>query len=90
VSPAPPAPSDPNAFFNSIEADSVRKERLLGVRQVAERLRVSTATVYKLCDRGELPHTRVVNVIRVAPEELETFIARRGSTPNRAHRKRRR
>jgi len=31
-------------------------ERLLTVREVAERLRVSTATVYALCKQGELAH----------------------------------
>lgn len=43
---------------------------LLTVRQVAERLGVSTATVYRLCERGELPYVRVSNVIRVAPRDL--------------------
>jgi len=28
-------------------------------------LKVSTATVYKLCARGELGHVRVLNVIRI-------------------------
>jgi excisionase family DNA binding protein len=37
---------------------------LLTVREVARVLRVSTATVYKLCTRGELAHVRVLNVIR--------------------------
>src|SRR5437764_1318697 len=32
--------------------------RLLTVREAAERLAVSTATVYALCDRGEFPHVR--------------------------------
>ena len=47
---------------------------MLSVRQVAKKLGVSTATVYKLCDRGELPHIRVLNSIRVAPEDLAAFI----------------
>jgi excisionase family DNA binding protein len=50
--------------------------RLLTVRDVAARLSCSTATVYKLAGRGELPHVRVANAIRVAASDLEGFIAR--------------
>jgi len=35
--------------------------RLLTVREAAERLAVSTFTVYGLCDRGEFPLVRVSN-----------------------------
>ncbi len=38
---------------------------LLTVREVARMLRVSTATVYELCARGELAHGRVLNVIQI-------------------------
>ncbi len=48
--------------------------RLLTVREVAERLAVSTATVYAPVERGELPHVRVSNAIRVAPADLAAFI----------------
>ena len=48
--------------------------RLLTVREVAERLAVSTATVYALCARGELPHVRVSNAIRIAPGDLAAFL----------------
>ncbi len=51
--------------------------RLLTVREVAERLAVSTATVYALVERGELPHVRVSNAIRVAPADLAAFIEAR-------------
>jgi excisionase family DNA binding protein len=51
--------------------------RLLTVRQVASKLGVSTATVYKLAERGELPHLRVSNAIRVAPDDLARFIGER-------------
>jgi len=37
----------------------------LTVREVAERLRVSTATVYAMVKTGEVPHVRVSNAIRV-------------------------
>src|SRR5262249_2519070 len=49
---------------------------LLSVREIAARLGVSTATVYSLCDRGELPHVRISNSIPIAPADLVDFIAR--------------
>jgi excisionase family DNA binding protein len=45
--------------------------RLLTVREVAKRLRVSRATVYALCKRGALAHVRVANAIRVPQAALE-------------------
>jgi len=48
--------------------------RLLTVREVAERLAVCTATVYALCERGEIRHLRVSNAIRIHPDDLEAFI----------------
>ena len=49
---------------------------LLTVAEVAKRLAVSRATVYALCERGELRHLRVSNAIRVIPADLEEFITR--------------
>ncbi len=51
---------------------------LLTVREVARRLGVRPVTVYRLCERGELPHVRVSNAIRLRVEELEDFIRRGG------------
>ena len=48
-------------------------ERLLTVAEVARELRVCPATVYKLAAKGELPHVRVSNAIRVVPRMPETF-----------------
>ena len=42
---------------------------------MAERLRVCTATVYKLCASGALEHVRVVNSIRVTEAALHAFVA---------------
>jgi len=48
--------------------------RLLTVREVAECLAVCTATVYALCERGEIRHLRISNAIRIHPDDLEAFI----------------
>jgi excisionase family DNA binding protein len=67
-----------NATF---AADLLRRyygeSRMLGVREVAERLRVCTATVYKLCASGALEHVRVLNSIRVTEAALHAFVTRR-------------
>jgi excisionase family DNA binding protein len=53
------------------------RSRLLRVAEVAERLGVCAATVYRLCEGGELPHLRIVNSIRIRPEDLRDFISAR-------------
>jgi len=50
---------------------------LLSVRQIAKRLGMCSRTVYEFVERGELPHVRVSNAIRVAPADLDRFIAER-------------
>ncbi len=49
---------------------------LLTVAEVAELLRVSRATVYKLCEIGELPHVRISNSIRVPDAAIRRFVAK--------------
>ena len=51
--------------------------RLLTVSDVAKRLGVCAATVYKLCATGALQHLRVLNSIRVTDDVLQAFVARR-------------
>jgi excisionase family DNA binding protein len=45
----------------------------LTVKEVATRLRVCTATIYRLCTAGELPHFRVGATIRIREEDLRAF-----------------
>jgi excisionase family DNA binding protein len=84
VSPASPrlaafgkarAPTEPPRSGTALTALRGGARDLLSVREVAMQLGVSTATVYKLCDRGDLPHLRVLNSIRVTPSALAAFIA---------------
>lgn len=49
----------------------------MSVREVAARLGVCNATVYALVRRGQLPHIRVSNAIRIAPADLEDCIERK-------------
>ncbi len=46
----------------------------LSVSDVAKQLRVSSATVYRLIDRGGLRHARVSNAIRISPADLVMFL----------------
>ena len=46
-------------------------------RPTAARLGVCRATAYELCERGELPHIRVLNAIRVRPADVEEFVTAR-------------
>jgi excisionase family DNA binding protein len=50
---------------------------LLTAREVAQRLRVCTATVYRLCERGALGHVRIANAVRVPESALRDFLARK-------------
>jgi excisionase family DNA binding protein len=51
-------------------------EHLYTVAEVAAVLRVSTATVYKLCNTGRLGCVRFVNVIRVPASALRQYTSR--------------
>ena len=53
------------------------RDRLLKVAEVAEHLGVSNATIYGLCERGELPYVWVVTSMRIRPRDLEEFLASR-------------
>jgi excisionase family DNA binding protein len=50
------------------------RDRLLRVAEVAEHVGVCNATVYRLCERGELPHVWIVNSIRIRPDDLKALL----------------
>jgi len=52
---------------------------LLTVAEVARRLGVSTATVYKVCKAERLGHVRVSNAIRVPETALADYLDRKGT-----------
>jgi excisionase family DNA binding protein len=56
------------------------RDRLLRVAEVAEHLGVCAATVYRLCESGQLPPVRSINSIRVRPKDLAAFVE---GTPSR-------
>jgi excisionase family DNA binding protein len=47
------------------------KKELFTVKETAAILRVCTATVYSMIERGELPHVRVGNSIRILVSGLD-------------------
>lgn len=49
-------------------------ERLLTAAEVADRLRVSTMTIYRLIRAGELPAVRVGRNYRVREPDLEAYL----------------
>ncbi|WP_052664483.1 helix-turn-helix domain-containing protein [Nitriliruptor alkaliphilus] len=48
---------------------------LLTAAEVADQLRVSTMTIYRLIRRGELPAVRVGRNYRVRERDLEVYLA---------------
>jgi excisionase family DNA binding protein len=58
-------------------------DRLLTVKEAAARLRLSTATVYALCERGVLRHVRIsTHAIRIVESDLVGFVRSRRSDEN--------
>jgi excisionase family DNA binding protein len=49
-------------------------DRLLTAHEVADQLRVSTMTVYRLIRRGELPAVRVGRNYRVRSRDLDAYL----------------
>jgi excisionase family DNA binding protein len=55
-----------------------RLQPLLSVRRVAALLGICTATVYRMCEHGELAHFRVRNAIRIPVVALKAYLAESG------------
>ena len=77
-----PTPADVGVLWGG-------RDRLLKIAEVAEHLGVCNATVYGLCERGELPYVWVVTSMRIRPRDLEEFVAASLTIPEkpRAHRR---
>ena len=56
------------------------RDDLLSVRQVAELLKISSATVYSICEAGGLPHVRIKTAIRIERRALVEFIKQQRRT----------
>ena len=54
---------------------------LLKVGEVAERLRISRALVYRLCATGQLPVVRIGFAVRISAEALEAWLERMVQMP---------
>lgn len=57
----------------------VETDEMLSVKEVADRLRVSTRWVYRRLKSGELAHFRLAGVIRISAGELQRWLADRHS-----------
>lgn len=53
------------------------KNRFLTVAEVAEELRVSTMTVYRLIKAEQLPATRIGKSLRIRTGDVEDYLAGR-------------
>jgi excisionase family DNA binding protein len=54
-----------------------RPARLLTVSEVAQALRVSNMTVYRLVSAGDLPALRVGRSVRLRPADVESYLSGR-------------
>ncbi len=60
-------------------ATSSTRPRLLTPSEVAELLRVSTMTVYRLIKSGELPAAKISSSYRLREEDVDAFLESRFS-----------
>jgi excisionase family DNA binding protein len=56
-------------------AQSHARARFLTVHEVADLLRVSTMTVYRLIKSGDLPAVRIGKSLRLREDDVDAFIA---------------
>lgn len=52
---------------------------VLTVNEVAERLRVTRQSVYRLLERGDLPSIKVLGAIRVRAADLDEYMTPKGA-----------
>ena len=71
VHPFAPLPTD--SATRALPESNLDATKLLTIREVSEILRVSRATAYKLCARGELRSIRVSNALRVREDDLSAY-----------------
>jgi excisionase family DNA binding protein len=57
-------------------AQSYTRARLLTVAEVADLLRVSTMTVYRLIKAGDLAAVRIGKSFRLREDDIDAFLAR--------------
>lgn len=58
-------------------AQSFAKARFLTVQEVADLMRVSSMTVYRLIKSGDLPAVRVGRSFRVRDDDVDAYLANR-------------
>lgn len=58
-------------------SSQVARARFLTVAEVAQLMRVSTMTVYRLIKAGELASVRVGKSYRIAEEDVDSYLAKR-------------
>jgi len=58
-------------------SQELSKSRFLTVQEVADLMRVSSMTVYRLIKAGDLPAVRVGRSFRVADTDVDTYLASR-------------
>ncbi len=58
-------------------AQTVARTRFLTVAEVAQNLRVSTMTVYRLVKAGHLGATRIGKSYRISESDLDRYLASR-------------
>ncbi len=57
--------------------NGLSKARFLTVQEVADLMRVSSMTVYRLIKAGELPAVRVGRSFRVSEPDVDTYLSSR-------------
>ncbi len=74
----PPSTLTPSGWSReSRVAQELSKSRFLTVQEVADLMRVSSMTVYRLIKAGDLPAVRVGRSFRVADRDVDQYLADR-------------